>query len=77
MTPNGMARDIIIRVAATLYGAEDPAMDDLARKVELKIPDDVDPNTAASLAVTALMQMLAFPAPGSEEHIDERWFDEL
>jgi hypothetical protein len=71
-----MAREIIARVATTLYGAEDPAMEDLVRKIELKIPDDIEAHSAAAIAVTALLQMLAFPAPGSEEHIDERWFDE-
>ena len=76
MTPNGMAREIIMRVAMNLYGAEDPAIEDLLRKVEIKISDDVDGDAAASMAVTALMQMLAFPAPGSEEHVDENWFDE-
>lgn len=76
MTPNGMAREIIMRVATNLYGAEDPAIEDLLRKVEMKISDDVDADAAASRAVTALMQMLAFPAPGSEENVDETWFDE-
>lgn len=71
-----MAREIIKRIATNLYGAEDPAIEDLFHKVEMKISDDVDTEAAASRAVTALMQMLAFPAPGSEDHVDESWFDE-
>lgn len=75
MTPNGMARAIILDLASRLYGAEDPALKDLELKVQEKIADDVAPEDACSLAVTALMQMLAFPAPGSEENQDMRWLD--
>lgn len=76
MTGNEMARAIVVEVATRLYGAEDPALEDLARKVQAKLADDLDPKSACSIAVTALMQMLAFPAPGVEEQeIDPRWFD--
>ena len=76
MTANEMARAIVVEVATRLYGAEDPALEDLARKVEAKLPDDIDPKAACSMAVTALMQMLEFPAPGVEEQeVDQRWFD--
>lgn len=75
-SPNAMARAIIVEVAARLYGGEDPAITDLAEKVQQRIPDGMAREDALAISVAALMQMLAFPAPGAEEGLDRRWFDD-
>lgn len=75
MTPNGMAREIVLGVATRLYGASDPALEGLEMRLEERIPDSLGAEDATSIACTALLEMLQFPAPGAEDGQDPRWSD--